>query len=82
MIVNSPRELAIYIRDHRKKLSKGQRDVAAPVGLKQTTVSNFETKPETTKIETLYRILASTGLEISICPRGQSPSQSEWKEEW
>ena len=82
MIVNSPQELAIYIRDYRIKRGKRQRDIAAPVGLKQTTISNFEIKPEATKIETLYRILASTGLEISIYPRGESPNQNEWKEPW
>ncbi|MDF4871849.1 helix-turn-helix domain-containing protein, partial [Vibrio parahaemolyticus] len=52
MLITSPRQLAIHLRDERKHKNLSQTKVADPVGLKQDTVSKFELNPETTSIQT------------------------------
>jgi len=54
------------------------------VGIRQDTVSSFELNPESTKLETLFKILAALELSLDIQPRNQSPDSpaSGWKEEW
>lgn len=84
MLVKSSKELAGYIRQQRKQHNLSQSEVGESVGLKQATISDFENKPEGTKLDTLFRILAATNLEININPRGQArdlPKQ-QWSEEW
>lgn len=79
MIVHSPKELALALAWERKRKKLGQTEVAEEIGSKQKTISAFENKPERTKIETLFRILAVLELEIVIQPRG---TKTEWKEQW
>ncbi len=57
-------------------------NISNQVGLKQSTVSSFESKPETTKLETLFRILSAANLEMRICPKNTPDNQNDWKEEW
>lgn len=77
MIIHTPQELAIIIKDRRKSQKLSQNDVGNPVGLKQTTVSAFERKPESTKLDTLFRILATTNLQIHLHPRDKSSNTSD-----
>ena len=77
-------QLSACLKDARRlqKLSQGK--VADKVGLRQDTVSNFEINPESTKLDTLFKILAALELSLDIKPRtdpSDSPS-SDWKEEW
>ncbi|GAB7221886.1 XRE family transcriptional regulator [Vibrio owensii] len=72
MLITSPRQLAIHLRDERKHKNLSQAKVADPVGLKQDTVSKFEINPETTRIQTLFRILSSLNLEMHIVQKGES----------
>ncbi|EKK9973549.1 helix-turn-helix domain-containing protein [Vibrio vulnificus] len=72
MLITSPRQLAIHLRDERKHKNLSQTKVADPVGLKQDTVSKFELNPETTSIQTLFRILSSLNLEMHIVQKSES----------
>ena len=84
MKVTSAKQLSACLKDARRlqKLSQGK--VANKVGLRQDTVSSFEINPESTKLDTLFKILAALELSLDIKPRtdpSDSPS-SDWKEEW
>ncbi|EGQ7800937.1 TPA: helix-turn-helix domain-containing protein [Vibrio parahaemolyticus] len=85
MLITSPRQLAIHLRDERKHKNLSQTKVADPVGLKQDTVSKFELNPETTSIQTLFRILSSLNLEMHIVQKSESiypKSYDDDREKW
>lgn len=85
MLITSPKQLAIHLRDERKSRNLSQNKVADPVGIKQDTVSKFELNPETTRIQTLFRILSSLNLEMHIVPKSESidpRSDDESEEKW
>lgn len=81
MIIHSPQALANYLRDHRKHIKLSQSDISDRVGIRQETVSAFENKPESTKTETLFKLLSALDLELQIVPKGET-SQQGWDEEW
>lgn len=61
MRVTSPTLLAAAVRDQRKISKLTQSEAAKQVGIKQTTVSDFELRPESTKLETLFKLLSALG---------------------
>lgn len=51
---------------------------AEQIGIKQTTVSDFENRPET-----LFNILTALDLELHVVTRGATLDQSKiWNKEW
>jgi len=83
MLIHSPKDLALIVMNQRKKLKLSQFEVGDLVGLKQTTVSAFENKPESTKLDTLFRILSAVGLDINILKKDEpAKTEAQWKEEW
>lgn len=82
MLIHSPKELAIAFVNQRKKLKLSQHEVGSLVGLKQQTVSEFEIKPESTKVDTLFRMLSAVNLEIKIITKDVAETKQHWKEEW
>ncbi|PSJ41222.1 transcriptional regulator [Zobellella endophytica] len=88
MKITSAHQLSAYIKDVRltQKLSQGK--VAGKVGIRQDTVSNFELHPDTTKLETFFKILSALELELTVQPRNTSGTDPDsdasagWKEEW
>ncbi len=83
MKVTSPAALANAVRDQRKISKMSQTQTADLIGIKQTTVSDFENKPESTKLETLFKILAALDLELHITKRGSvSDDKKTWNKEW
>lgn len=85
MLITSSKQLGIHLRDERKSRKLSQTKVADPVGLKQDTVSKFEVNPDTTSIQTLFRILSSLNLEMHIVPKGESTDpkiDNENDEKW
>jgi HTH-type transcriptional regulator / antitoxin HipB len=82
MLVQNPKILAAIVRSNRKKQRLSQAFAAARVGLKQSTLSAFETKPEATKLDTLFRILSAANLEIHISHKNKQDGPSSWPEEW
>lgn len=82
MKITSASMLAHAMRDERKKRKLNQSHVAESMGMKQSTVSDFENHPEGTRLETLFKLLAALDLELHLAERGsQQPSQG-WSEEW
>lgn len=72
MIITSPKMLSHVIREFRYKDKISQTDVAKLAGTKQATISAFENSPESTKMETLFKILAALELELVVQPRPTS----------
>jgi len=82
MYIRSPKELALLVVQQRKKMKLSQTAVANLVGLKQATISAFENKPESTKLNTLFQILSAIKLDIDVTSKDDTSSDSEWQEEW
>ncbi len=82
MMIHNPGELALFIKSQRKRLKRNQTQLGEMVGLRQSTVSAFETNPEATKLDTLFRILAAADIEIELRPRDHSKKHTNWKGEW
>lgn len=85
MRVTNTRQLSAYMKDVRETKKLSQSKVASKVGIRQDTVSSFELSPDSTKLETFFKILSALNLELDIKPRnesGSSNSDSGWKEEW
>ena len=87
MKVTNSKQLSAYLKDFRqtRKLSQGK--VASKVGIRQDTVSSFELNADSTKLETLFKILSALELVLVIQPRNSPPGVAEdnssgWKEEW
>ena len=83
MRVTSPTLLAAAVRDQRKISKLTQSEAAKQVGIKQTTVSDFELRPESTKLETLFKLLAALDLELHVVKRGSTLDDNKvWDREW
>ena len=83
MFIRSPKELALLVINQRKKLKLSQAEVGKLVGLKQQTISEFEIKPESTKLGTLFYILSAVNLDIKALTKDEAvPTKTQWKEEW
>ncbi|HFE6515320.1 helix-turn-helix domain-containing protein [Aeromonas sanarellii] len=83
MKVTSPSLLAAAVRDQRKLSKLTQSEAAKQVGIKQTTVSDFELRPESTKLETLFKLLAALDLELHVVKRGSTLDDHKvWDREW
>ncbi|CTS36786.1 TPA: helix-turn-helix domain-containing protein [Salmonella enterica] len=83
MKVTSPSLLAAAVRDQRKLSKLTQSEAAKQVGIKQTTVSDFELRPESTKLETLFKLLAALDLELHVVKRGSTLDDNKvWDREW
>jgi len=83
MFTSSPRELALLVANRRKNLKLSQAQVGKLVGLKQQTVSDFEKKPEGTKLDTLFRILSAVKLDVTVLAKQTSNEKNPaWNEEW
>ncbi|MFJ5374861.1 helix-turn-helix domain-containing protein [Pectobacterium versatile] len=69
MKVTNSKQLSSYLKDVRitQKLSQGK--VASKVGIRQDTVSSFEQHPDSTKLETFFKILSALNLELTVTPR-------------
>ncbi|KFX01531.1 XRE family transcriptional regulator [Pectobacterium betavasculorum] len=88
MKVTNSKQLSSYLKDVRitQKLSQGK--VASKVGIRQDTVSSFEQHPDSTKLETFFKILSALNLELTVSPRNakvadnDASTASSWKEEW
>lgn len=83
MLTRSPKELALQVMGQRKKLKLSQADVGELVGLKQQTISEFENKPESTKLNTLFLILSAVQLDVNLLGKNEDVlTKRPWKEEW
>lgn len=83
MNITSTRMLANALRNERKKRKLSQSKTAKTMGLKQSTVSEFENHPDGTRLETLFKLLAALDLELQVVPRnGLVEDKTSWDQEW
>ncbi|KPZ69575.1 Antitoxin HipB [Shewanella sp. P1-14-1] len=93
MKVTNSKQLSAYLKDARLNMKLTQSKVASKVGIRQDTVSSFEQNPDSTKVETLFKILSALNLELDIKVRSAEPecqrvnydskvAEPHWKEEW
>ncbi|MCL2918618.1 helix-turn-helix domain-containing protein [Shewanella litorisediminis] len=89
MKVTTSKQLSNYLKDARLAMKLSQSKVASKVGIRQDTVSSFEQNPDSTKLETLFKLLSSLNLELEVRPRASdadsadtTPDTQDWKEEW
>ena len=83
MNVTSPTMLAQAIKDARKQRNMTQRETAASMGMKQSTVSEFENHPEGTRLDTLFKLLAALDPKLQVVSRrGKNDSSDGWDQEW
>jgi len=57
MMIYNPKQLANHLKLIRTKHNLTQTELAKKVGVKQSTLSSFENHPETTQLQTLFKIL-------------------------
>lgn len=91
MKITDPKTLSIYLRDERRRRDLSQAKVGDLVGLRQGTVSKFESMPEKVQLDTLFRLLSALELELSVKPKSKSTQNEnsdsaatadQWAEEW
>lgn len=80
--VRSSDELGHAIKRFRKKKKLTQSQVAKPFNLRQAAISNLELGEQSKKLDTLFRVLASLNLEITIQSRKGSPENPIDEENW
>lgn len=67
----SPKDIGQAIRQARKDKNLTQKDLAVKSGVWQETISKVETGAASTKVETLFALLAALDLELSVLPRSR-----------
>lgn len=84
MKISTTKQLSAYLKDVRLDSHLSQTDVAKKVGVRQDTVSNFELRAGTTKLDTFFKLLSALELDFEIAPRNSlnNDDKSDWKEEW
>ncbi|WP_104040964.1 type II toxin-antitoxin system antitoxin HipB [Vibrio hyugaensis] len=63
-MIYNPTQLANQLKLIRTRDSITQAELAKRVGIKQSTLSNFENHPDTTQLKTVFKILQA--LEVAI----------------
>ena len=83
MSITTSKQLADFLQGYRKSTLKvSQHYVGKQVGLRQATVSNFESNPGSARVETLFDILCALNLEIEVRPRKTSFDPKDLAQEW
>lgn len=82
-IARTPQQLASILKSWRTRQKLTQQDVAAKVGIKQSTVSVTEADASRAQVDTLYKLLSALGLELVIRERSSaSTSRRASGKEW
>lgn len=82
MIFN-PKQLSDHLKLVRTQNSWSQSAVAKRVGVKQSTISNFENDPDRCQLQTLFKILQALDVTIQVSPnqkitQQQAPQDEDW----
>ena len=83
--ITDAKQLSVELRNIRRSKKLSQTEVSKNVGIRQDTVSKFEHSPESTKLETFFKLLSALELEIEVKPRNTNNSHTDdsaWSEEW
>ena len=88
MKITTTKQLSAYIQDVRQSQGLSQAKIGEKIGLRQGTISNFEQNPDSTKLDTFFKLLSALELEIELKPRNASDSDAgpsnnkQWAQEW
>lgn len=83
MVIHSAKELAEFARDYRSRMKLSQTELGDRVGLPQKTVSAFESRSDSTKLGTFFKLISALGLEFQLVPKGEaSQASTGWDQEW
>ena len=82
MKITTAQHLSSVLKESRTANKLSQSEVAKRVGMRQDTVSNFEKYPESTRLETLFKLLSALDLELEVHPRDRKSQADDWQEEW
>lgn len=87
MNITRPEQLSTFIKEQRKKAGMTQKQVSQLVGIRVATISDFENKPESCKLETFFKILAALNLQLDVTSRNKdvshkSDNTKSWNEGW
>ncbi|MGF1902467.1 type II toxin-antitoxin system antitoxin HipB [Aliivibrio sifiae] len=75
MMIYNPKQLANHLKLIRTKHNPTQAELVKKVRIKQSTLSSFENHPETTQLQTLFKILHA--LEVHCIIQEQVPTNHE-----
>ncbi len=76
MNITRPDQLANCIKAYRKQAGLSQKQVAELIGIRVATLSDFENKPESSKLETFFKILAALELQLDVSSRKAAKADS------
>lgn len=71
-MIYSPQQLANSLLLIRQKNKWTQSEVAKRVGIKQATISNFETRPDKATLSTMFKIIQALDLTVKVETRSES----------
>ena len=86
--ITNTHQLKAYLKDIRMSQNLSQAKVGGIAGIRQDTVSSFEQNPDSTKLDTFFKILSALDLELEVRPKrtnGSNELKSDnkaWSEEW
>lgn len=75
-LARTPKDIGHAIREARKEQRLSQTELASKSGLWQETISKIENGVASTKLETLFDLLAALDLEIQVQPRSKGVRSS------
>lgn len=73
MIVRTPRDLGLLIRERRKKLGLDQAELAKKVGVSRLWVIEFEKGKPRAEVGLVMRALLALGLELDVATEPAAP---------
>lgn len=68
--IYSPVQLANYLRLIRQKNNWTQSELAKKIGIKQSTVSNFENSPDKSTLATFFKLLQALEMVMVLDEKG------------
>ncbi len=75
-MIYSPVQLANYLKLTRQKNNWTQSELARKIGIKQTTVSNFENNPDNITLTTFFKLLQALELTMVLYEKGETVEDS------
>ena len=69
-LIYSPVQLANYLKLIRQKNSWTQSELAKKIGIKQSTVSNFENNPDNITLTTFFKLLQALDMSMALYEKG------------
>lgn len=75
-MIYSPVQLANYLKLTRQKNNWTQSELARKIGIKQSTVSNFENNPDNITLTTFFKLLQALELTMVLYEKGETVEDS------